>query len=314
MIQSANNNAAVISAKEQYFDFAELAELAEQAPSYSRLGNSYICLKIKRPSNPNKVLLSPMRMDCMTIILCRRGSLLAEVNLKPYKVRQNSLLVVMPNDLLRMPDTDLSRIDAYIMMISRAFLVDINIDLNALNIRSLIEKRSPMINLSDVEAQKLGQVFDLLDLTALDADQTVFSRNVARSLCASVFYQLLQFNFRRISQASDDVSQSNRRSMYVHDFMRLVHLNYMRHRTVSYYAGKLFISPKYLTQLVKEATGRTATEWINEFVIIEAKNLLRYSGKNVQQVAYALNFNNQSLFGKYFKHLTGMSPTEYQKS
>ena len=314
MTQSANNNQSIISAKEQYFNFAELAELAEQAPSYSRLGNSYICLKIKRPANPNKVLLSPMRMDCMTIILCRRGSLLAEVNLKPYKVRQNSLLVVMPNDLLRMPDTDLSRIDAYIMMISRAFLVDINIDLNALNIRSLIEKRSPMINLTDIEAQKLGQVFDLLDLTALDADQTVFSRNVARSLCAAVFYQLRPFHFRRISQSSDDVAQGSRRSMYVHDFMRLVHLNYMRHRTVSYYAEQLYISPKYLTQLIKDATGRTATEWINEFVIIEAKNLLRYSGKNVQQVAYALNFNNQSLFGKYFKHLTGMSPTEYQKS
>ena len=66
--------------------------------------------------------------------------------------------------------------------------------------------------------------------------------------------------------------------------------------------------------LVKEATGRSATEWIDEFVIIEAKNLLRFSGKNIQQVAYALNFPNQSSFGKYFKRLTGISPMAYQKS
>ena len=48
-------------------------------------------------------------------------------------------------------------------------------------------------------------------------------------------------------------------------------------------------------------------------MILEAKNLLRYSGRNVQQVAYELNFPNQSAFGKYFKHITGMSPTEFQR-
>ena len=95
--------------------------------------------------------------------------------------------------------------------------------------------------------------------------------------------------------------------------MRLVHLNYTQHRSLSFYAEQLYITPKYLTLLVKEATGRSATQWINDFVITEAKNLLRFSGKNVQQVAYALNFSNQSAFGKYFKHLTGISPTAYQK-
>ena len=53
---------------------------------------------------------------------------------------------------------------------------------------------------------------------------------------------------------------------------------------------------------------------IDEFVILEAKNLLRFSGKNIQQIAYELNFPNQSSFGKYFKHLTGMSPSEYQRT
>ena len=83
---------------------------------------------------------------------------------------------------------------------------------------------------------------------------------------------------------------------------------------MAFYASKLFISPKYLSLIVKETTGKSAARWIDEFVLMEAKNMLRYSGKNIQQVAYALNFSNQSSFGKYFKHLTGMSPTEYQKS
>ena len=96
--------------------------------------------------------------------------------------------------------------------------------------------------------------------------------------------------------------------------MKLVHVHYTRERGVRFYADKLCISPKYLSLLVKETTGKSAANWIDDFVLMEAKNLLRYSGKNVQQVAYALNFTNQSSFGKFFKHLTGQSPTEYQKS
>ena len=83
---------------------------------------------------------------------------------------------------------------------------------------------------------------------------------------------------------------------------------------MAFYADKLFISPKYLSLLVKEATGRSAANWIDEYVIMEAKNMLRFSGRNIQQVTYDLNFPNQSSFGKYFKHLTGMSSTQYQRS
>ncbi len=96
--------------------------------------------------------------------------------------------------------------------------------------------------------------------------------------------------------------------------MRLVRKHFRYERTVGFYADKLCISPKYLSLVVKEATNRSAAQIIDEYVILEAKNLLRFSGKNVQQVAYELNFPNQSSFGKYFKHLTGMSPTEFQNS
>ena len=129
-----------------------------------------------------------------------------------------------------------------------------------------------------------------------------------------MLYQVIQFASKRLKDQSEPKKPRSRRSGYVSDFIKLVHEHHTRERSVGFYAGKLFISPKYLSLLVKEATGRSAAEWIDEFVILEAKNLLRFSGKNVQQVSYELNFANQSSFGKYFKHLTGMSPTEYQRS
>jgi AraC-like DNA-binding protein len=298
---------------EKNLQLSQLAGIERLAAQFSRMGDSYMFSHIKGDSEPMPEFDPPMRLDCLTIIVCRKGSLDAEINLQNYHVKANALLIINPGTLFRLSNIDYSRIDAYILFVSTGFLVDININLNAINIRSLIEKRSPVMRISENEASKLVRYFELLDLNARD-EETVFSVNIARSVIASLFYQLLQFNFLRISHdESDSEAPRGHRSNYVHDFMRLVHLNYTQHRTVAFYAEKLFISPKYLTVLVKDATGRSAADWINEFVIIEAKNLLRYSGKNVQQVAYALSFSNQSSFGKYFKHLTGMSPSEYQK-
>ena len=82
----------------------------------------------------------------------------------------------------------------------------------------------------------------------------------------------------------------------------------------SFYASLLHITPKYLTTIIKQVSGRSAAEWIDECVILEAKNLLKYSSMSIQQIAYYLNFPNQSFFGTYFKRRTGMSPTEYKQS
>ena len=300
----------------QVIELQQIAEVLKDTPHFSRMGDNYLYAHFCNldPEKPGKTLSFPYRLNCMSFIVIRHGSMMAEVDLKPYTIKSNTLLVVNPGSLLKLSEIDLARLDATMLFVSTTFLTDINIDLNALNIRSLIENRSPAVRLTRAEINKLLKYLEFLDLHTHD-EETIFSKNVARSICAAIFYELLQINFMRINRETEsDQGPQRRRSTYVHDFMRLVHLNYMRERSLAFYASQLFISPKYLTVLVKEATGRSATEWINEFVIIEAKNLLRYSGKNIQQVAYALNFPNQSAFGKYFKHLTGTSPTAYQKS
>lgn len=86
-----------------------------------------------------------------------------------------------------------------------------------------------------------------------------------------------------------------------------------RERNVSFYARQLNITPKYLSSVVKEVSGKTAARWIDESVILEAKALLKYSGLSIQEIAYQLNFSTQSFFGKYFKQHTGTSPSRYKR-
>ena len=88
---------------------------------------------------------------------------------------------------------------------------------------------------------------------------------------------------------------------------------YKEERSLGFYAGKLCITPKYLSLISKDVSGRSAGEWIDQYVVLEAKTLLKSTRMSIQEIADVLNFANQSFFGKYFKHHTGISPKEYRK-
>lgn len=97
-------------------------------------------------------------------------------------------------------------------------------------------------------------------------------------------------------------------------FLQLLSLHYKEHREVGFYADKLNMTGKYMTTLVKKASGKPALEWIEDYVILEAKAQLSSTVNTIQQIAYDLNFPTQSLFGRYFKRAVGMSPSDYRAS
>lgn len=95
-------------------------------------------------------------------------------------------------------------------------------------------------------------------------------------------------------------------------FTDLVRRHFRTCRDVSYYADRLCITVKYLSQVVKEQTGHPASKVIEQYVTTECKALLSSTTMSIQQIADTLNFSSQSAFGKYFKHAMGMSPREYR--
>jgi AraC-like DNA-binding protein len=97
-------------------------------------------------------------------------------------------------------------------------------------------------------------------------------------------------------------------------FIREVQENYARERAISFYADRLCVTPKYLSQVVKQISGRLAGEWISDYVILEAKALINSHKYTMQQISDMLNFANQSFFAKYFKEKVGCSPSKYLNS
>lgn len=295
--------------------FESKFELLRQiSAEYHSLGNSYVYVHIKHPQGDFPSDNTPLKNEGMALLLVKDGEIDLEINLQRFTVGADSFVVVPHGVTVNYFGYNNPRLEMFMLSFSTEFLHSVNINFTAISIPTFIERQSPAHKLSESECSLLLKYFDLLSLNASAAVNEHIENNIAASLMAAMVYQLVQIHYKRIGSSSAAKGQRSCRNAYVHDFMKLVHAHYSRERSVSFYADKLCISPKYLSLLVKETTGKSAARWIDEFVLMEAKNLLRFSGKNVQQVAYALNFSKQSSFGKYFKHMTGQSPTEYQKS
>ena len=95
-------------------------------------------------------------------------------------------------------------------------------------------------------------------------------------------------------------------------FVELVRQNYKQERTLNFYADQLCITPKYLSQVVMQVSGKGAVAFIEKHVITECKALLTSTTMTIQQIADAMNFPSQSVFGKYFKRVVGVSPKGYR--
>ncbi|MBS7253715.1 helix-turn-helix domain-containing protein [Flavobacterium branchiicola] len=97
-------------------------------------------------------------------------------------------------------------------------------------------------------------------------------------------------------------------------FKELLVKNFIKHRSPSYYANSLNVTRKYLSEVIKNNSGKTTREWIEEIVILEAKILLQNKSLTINQISNTLHFSNQSVFGKFFKNCTGFSPLEYRNN
>lgn len=286
---------------------SQIARLKTVSDDYSHLGQDYILTHV---TTNTSYFYAPQarRFDGNIIIISVKGTIKITIDLDTIEVPPNSLAFVAPERVFKPIDWVGEELDGYLLFLSNKFVYDLNIDLNAVN-TNLFTAAKSVIELTPDKLDLMIKYFGLLHKNAMDLNP--YNRYIARALMSAAAYQLMAYG-EEAERVPNMARSHSRKLSYVQTFLRLVKTHHRSERSISFYADKMFISPKYLSLVIKEATGRSAAEWIDQYVLQEAKNLLRYSGKNVQQVAYELNFTNQSSFGKYFKHLTGMSPTQFQ--
>ena len=147
------------------------------------------------------------------------------------------------------------------------------------------------------------------------ASEIVDKNNAVEPLVESLLY-VLSGLIRKNSMKSleGEKSSQTRLNMLFERFMSLVSEYHTSERGMAFYANRLGMTPKYLSRLIKQVSGRSAPEWVDSFVLQEAKSMLKYTDESIKEIVYKLNFVNASVFYKFFKAQTGMTPSEYRNA
>lgn len=250
----------------------------------------------------------PVRLDGIVLAICLNGNCRLGINLENCNLSSNQLLIVMPEVILQCLEVSSDFSGNYIFA-SQVFLDTILPRLKEILPLFLYIKEHPCISLSTKELNIITEYYSLLSDKTSKKDNH-FRKEVTQGILLSLFYDLYNIC---IPDLNDETVIKNRSVEIFDKFLTLLTQQFKKERSVIYYSNKLYLTPKYLSWVVKEVSGKTAGEWIDSFVILEAKTLLKSADMNIQQIAEELNFANQSFFGKYFKHYTGLSPKEYKK-
>ena len=172
---------------------------------------------------------------------------------------------------------------------------------------------NPCITLKPDELSIVQQHIQLIN-TAIHSDYA-YARESISHLISSVFFIFGSFiNERMAKQSEVEQPVSTRHKIVFERFIDLVSKYHNTERNVGFYADKLCITPKYLSKIVKDTSGQSAPQWIDQYVILEAKQLLKHSDRCIKEISDELNFPNPSFFFKYFKKHTGLTPNQYRNS
>ena len=267
------------------------------------------------------LLRYPLRLDGYTAIFCVSGHISVDINLHSFEVSPNTLLINVPGNILRVSPADvqdemLNEARFVMIVLSREFMSGVHFDFNKMFADSLTLFNNPCISLNKEQLALAKQYFflanDLLNPSLSNR------REALGSLIASLMYVFGSVWSQNILSAREagntlPIPTSARVKQTFDRFIQLVTEYHDRERGMAFYSDKLCLTPKYLSKIIKEASGRSAPDWIDAFVILEAKNMLKYSDVPIKEIVYKLHFPNQSVFYKFFKTHTGLTPSEYRK-
>ena len=228
-----------------------------------------------------------------------------------HEVRFPCRLFIFPPKNILYQSGDKGSFKAHLIIINPTLLRRVNIDTKRLTPLLLQFSAHPCLKLTPSESCMLRGFISMID-SELRLPETEFTNGIIGGMISALIYKIGAILRNYLSEHPQERPVMNRTEEYFRRFTALLGEHYMHERSVGFYARQLCITPKYLTTMIRQVSGKSASEWIDTYVIMEAKTLLKYSHMSVQEIAYYLNFPNQSFFGSYFKRNTGMSPSQYK--
>ena len=251
------------------------------------------------------------KLEVLTVGLCLEGTGAFNISLREFELSPGLMVIALPSQIIEQrcfsPDSK-----GIFFAVSKNMLEVLPKIGNVLSL-FLYLKDYPCLALHSHE-QEVVKEYHMFIRKRLRNKEGVYRKEVVMGLMQGFFFELYNILNNHVPANTVTVKNKSRKEYIFERFYEFLVESYQSERSVKFYADQLCLTPKHLSGVVKEVSGKTVGEWIDELVILEAKALLNSSSMNIQEIADRLNFANQSFFGKYFKHYTGMSPKEYRKS
>ena len=256
-----------------------------------------------------KNLRFPLKIDKVIQIVVLSGRMSCLVDLKVYSLQAPAMAILLPGQVLESLEYD-EEFKTLTMIMSKEFTDSFNLPV------SLQERLFIQTNHFHPISQEVLEVylscFNQIKNVIKQKDNP-YRREIIKCLFSAHYYGLGYYIHSSNSQNKQTVRMTYQQES-CERFITLVSENYKEKREIGYYADKLCVSNKYLSSLLKQETGLTALQWIEKYVVLYAKSCLSSTSMTVQQISDELFFPSQSVFGKYFKRVEGISPKQYRQS
>ena len=263
----------------------------------------------KKLNSLKEILNKPYRSNYYGIGLCISGKATLIANLEKYEIEKNTIISMSPHVIKQWAyaSEDYQTLSVFF---TKSYISKYFSNQNYIDQFGFFEQNTKHVNtFTENEVKVLDET--LHKIQQINNQQHNFYNEIL-----SNYIKILLFEYQNIFGKLNFKSsfQKTRSQQIADNFKSLVYDNFHKERTVKFYADKLFVTTKYLTETIKSETGKTSNEWIDEILLLEAKILLSNPTLQIAQIAETLNFPDASTFGKFFKNLSGTSPLNYRQS
>lgn len=257
----------------------------------------------------------PAKLNGFITIICTRGEVTLSAHMIDYTIKQNDVFIA-PTAVVEFKQC--KDCEIYIAAFNSDFAANMNIDLqvimpiiSSLHSQCIVHTINNPILIQSLHSS-FTSIYREYSKPIHNNEVAKFREMGIRHMYAAMIYRLCEF-IAQCNEIKTSITQKDRSSDYFKQLIHLLHEHYKAERSVEFYANKMGLTPKHLSRVVRTSSGKSVHQWIDEFVVLEIKNLLKFSDMSIQQISYELNFPNPSFMGQYFKRITGKTPGEYRK-
>jgi AraC-like DNA-binding protein len=249
----------------------------------------------------------PFKVDVTVAIISIRGTTEGAINLAQFSSVSPCLITILPGQIMQYKSIS-DDFEGLFIIMSQKFTDSLMPNASERMPIQLSVRDNPAIPLDNSALEGMISYFEMIKRVMVE-EYHPYRMEVVRYLTLAFFYGAGVY-FHKIADSEN--RKMTQHEVLVGKFLQLVHTHYREQRGLEFYADKLCITAKHLSKVIKATSSKSAGDWIDDHVALEAKALLKSTNMTVEQISDELNFPSQSFFGKYFKRVTGVSPRDYK--